>query len=114
MLKTNAIADAQKEHWNKVIVKEFISSEESGEEEIDEEKRQVLMIKPLRWRAPKIDRFFKQLDRKALKKKSKQSKQQTMLDLILHDQSPLITNFLDLLQLNTWTNHYGTLTIIFH
>ena len=36
------------------------------------------MVKPLRWRAPKVDRLFKQLDSKVKKTKSKQSKQQTL------------------------------------
>jgi len=56
-----------------------MSSDESGEEEIaNGEKRQVLKIKPLRWRAAKVDCFFKQLDHKASKLKSRQSKQQTL------------------------------------
>lgn len=79
LLKTAALKDAQRDLWKKVVIKEFMSSEESGEEEIGNgEKRQVLQIKPLRWRAPKVDRFFKQLDNKACKVKSKQSKQQTL------------------------------------
>ena len=79
LLKTNSLTDAQKDLWKKVVIKEFMSSEESGEEEIaNGEKRQVLKIKPLRWRAAKVDRFFKQLDHKASKVKSRQSKQQTL------------------------------------
>lgn len=42
------------------------------------EKQQVLKIKPLHWRAAKVDCFFKQLDHKASKVKSRQSKQQTL------------------------------------
>ena len=62
-----------------MVVKEFISSEESGEEDISNgEKRQVILVKPLPWRAAKVDRFFTQLDHKAQKNKSKQSKQQTL------------------------------------
>lgn len=58
--------------------KDFISSEESGEETINGEERQVICIKVLPWRAPKVDRFFKALDHKAAKYKSRQSKQQTL------------------------------------
>ena len=78
LLKTNSLTDAQKDLWKKVVVKEFMSSEESGEEEIAGEKRQVINIKPLCWRAPKVNRFFKQLDRKAGRVRSRQSKQQTL------------------------------------
>lgn len=79
LLKTNSLTDAQKDLWKKVVIKEFMSSEESGEEEIaNGEKRQVLKIKPMHWRAAKVDRFFKQLDHKASKVKSRQSKQQTL------------------------------------
>ena len=56
-----------------MVVREFISSEESGEEDIGNgEKRQVLLVKPLPWRSAKVDRFFNQLDHKAPKNKSKQ------------------------------------------
>ena len=43
-----------------------------------ERGRQVIQIKPLRWRAPKVNCFFKQLDHKACNVKSRQSKQQTL------------------------------------
>ena len=79
MLKTTSLADAQKDLWKKVVNKKFMSSEESGEEEIGNgERRQVIQIKPLRWRAPKVNRFFKQLDHKVCKVKSRQSEQQTL------------------------------------
>ena len=57
---------------------DFISSEESGEEERDGERQQVIQVKVLPWRAPKVDRFFKALDHKILKNCSRQSKQQTL------------------------------------
>ena len=42
----------------KIMTKDFMSSEESGEEELDDgEKRQVLLVKPLHWRALKVNRF---------------------------------------------------------
>ena len=79
LLKTSALKDAQQDLWKKVVVKEFISSEESGDEDIGNgEKRQVMLVKPLPWRSAKVDRFFNQLDHKAQKNKSKQSKQQTL------------------------------------
>ena len=58
-LKTSTLTDAQKDLWQKVVIKEFMSSEESGNEIIgDGEQRQVIKIKTLPWRAPKVDRFF--------------------------------------------------------
>ena len=79
LLKTNSLKDTQRDLWKKVVVKEFISSEESGEEDISNgEKCQVILVKPLPWRAPKVDRSFTQLHHKAQKNKSKQSKQQTL------------------------------------
>ena len=40
------------------INKEFMSSEESAEEDFDGKKRPALAVKPLLWRAPKVDRFL--------------------------------------------------------
>ena len=60
----------------KIMSKEFMSSEESGEE--SGQKQSVLLVKSSKWRAPKVDRFFKQIDKKATKIKSKQSKQQSL------------------------------------
>ena len=64
------------------MVKEFMSSEESGEDEQEGERKQVIIVKRLPWRAGRIDRFFSQLDKKACKNKSKQSKQQTLQRVI--------------------------------
>ena len=67
----------------KIMTKDFMSSEESGEEELDDgEKRQVLLIKPLRWRAVKVNRFFQKMDSKMAKYKTKQAKQQTLPRMI--------------------------------
>ena len=50
LLKTSSLKDAQQDLWKKVVVKEFISSEESGEEDLENGgKRQVLLVKPLPW-----------------------------------------------------------------
>ena len=79
VLKSKSLSESQRDIWMKVMVKEFISSEESGEDEIEPGKNiPVLMVKPLRWRAAKVDRFFKKMDKKIEKTKSKQAKQQTM------------------------------------
>ena len=76
-MKTSTLTDAQRETWKKIMTVDFMSSEESGEEERDGE-RQVIQVKALPWRAPKVDRFFKALDHKSFKNCSRQSKQQTL------------------------------------
>lgn len=76
LLKCTSIPDTQQQLWQKVLTKDFISSEESGVD--GEDQHQVLVIRPLEWRSSKVDRFFNRLDRKMTKNKTKQSKQQTL------------------------------------
>ena len=96
-----------KDTLKKVMLTAFMSSEESGEESIEGEtdQRAVLLVKPLPWRSPRLARILKQLDRKASRKKSKQSLQQTLSRI----QGPLSTRpkpvgfgdtFLDLLKID--------------
>ena len=78
-LKTGRLTDTQRDLWRKVLIKDFISSEESGEENVDgAAERQVMYVKTLPWRAPRVDRLFKTLDHKAAKHKSHQLKEQTL------------------------------------
>ena len=56
----------------KVMIQEFMSSEESGDEIIDGKRRAVIKVKPLSWRFSRIGRIFKRLDHKIEKRKSKQ------------------------------------------
>jgi len=80
----SSLSDVQINLWKKALTKEFVSSEESVEEDFGttdnagSSRHSVLAIKPLSWRARKVDRFFKRLDHKASKGKSKQSKQQML------------------------------------
>ena len=79
-LKTTTLTDAQQDMWKKVMTKEFISSEESGEENI---YRRRIMTSYVHYGvalegAPKVDCFLKILDNKATKYKTRQSKQQTL------------------------------------
>ena len=39
------------------MTKDFMSSEESREELDDGEKRQILIVNPILWKSPKVDRF---------------------------------------------------------
>ena len=85
-LKTGALTDATRDSFKSIMTKDFMSSEESGEDNNGAgdaiEKTQVLYIRPLTWRAPKLNRFFKSLDHKAEKKRTRQGKQQTLPRLI--------------------------------
>lgn len=56
----------------------FISSEESGEEEVDGDVRQFLFVKPLPWRDAKVNKFMKQMDEKLKKRQTTRSKRQTL------------------------------------
>ena len=61
------------------LVKEFMSSESSDEEEVEETgKRAVIVVKKLPWRGGKANRLMKRLDNRAKSKMSKQSLQQTL------------------------------------
>ena len=77
-MQTTSLTEAQKDLWKKVVTKEFMSSEESGEENDGGEARPVIYVKVLPWRASKVGRFLRTLDHKATKNKSRQSKQQTL------------------------------------
>ena len=72
MKAASSFSDEQFSLWKTVLVQNFMSSEESADEDDDVDgKRHILVVKPLPWRAPKVSRFFKRLDRRAEKTKSK-------------------------------------------
>lgn len=70
----------QRKVYDKVLVKSFISGEESSVEDNDGASINVLCVKPLPWRGGKVNRFFRKLDDRA-KTKQKQSKQATQQTL---------------------------------
>ena len=61
-----------------MLVPSFISSEESGEEEIDGDVQPYLYVKILPWRDRKVSRFMKSMDDKIKKKQSVRAKRQTL------------------------------------
>ena len=79
-MSATAVKDDQRKIYNKILVKEFMSSEESALETIDGMNSPVLMVKTLSWRCERINRFLKKLDdrTKAKKNPSRQSKLQTL------------------------------------
>ena len=62
-----------REKWEKVLVLELMSSEDSGMDE-DEE---ILAVRPLPWRSTRVDEMFDELDKKIQSGKSPQSRRQT-------------------------------------
>lgn len=58
--------------WQKVLVSDLMSSEESGMDEEDE----VLKVHSLPWRSSKVTKMFQHLDMEVVKAKSPQSRRQ--------------------------------------
>ena len=52
------LPDKDKEKWSRVIVSEMMSSEESGDEDDS-----PIVVRPLPWRASRVDNFLGQLDK---------------------------------------------------
>ena len=85
VVKSKTLSESQKELWLKVLTKDFMSSEESGEEDIgNDTTRRVLFIKQLKWRSSGVNRFFNKLDQKLDKAKSEHAKQQTLPRVLGH------------------------------
>ena len=72
----------EKEKWNKVLVVDMISSEESNSDDDD-----LITTKPLPWRSPRVGTFFRQLDEKAYDTKSRQAKRQRKKRVLGHVDS---------------------------
>lgn len=82
LMKTN-LPPEQKERSSEVLTKNFMSSESSGEEEMEDGSvKPVMAIKPLPWRSQKALRLFKRLDSRAKINQSKQSAQQTLARVV--------------------------------
>ena len=65
------MAEKTKEKWNKALIPELISSEES-----DHENEDAVFVKQLPWRADLVNDFFSQLDSKVTESKSVQARRQ--------------------------------------
>lgn len=77
--KKRSYQQKDRDKWSQVLITEFMSSEESGEEN-------DIIVKPLSWRAPRVDSFFRSLDEDAKDGKSPQSVRQ-MKSRIIGDVS---------------------------
>lgn len=65
--------DVDRAKWEKVLVSELISSDES---EIEDEKS-ILIVKELSWRSVRVSTFFSRLDQAHEHRKSEQACRQT-------------------------------------
>ena len=70
--KMEFIEEGQHEKWRKVLVIEYMSSEESGVDDDNE----VIIVKPLPWRSSYVNQMFRRLDDKVIAEKSPQSRRQ--------------------------------------
>ena len=87
-MKSSAVPQEQKNIMKQIIVKEFMSSESSDVEELEDgTTRSVMVVRQLPWRGKKATRVLKRLDSKANNKKSMQSKQQTIQRVVGEDST---------------------------
>ena len=68
-----SFSEADRVKWRKIFVTEFMSSDESGEED----GRAVFMVKKLRWRSERVSSFFERLDTARASRKTEQASRQT-------------------------------------
>lgn len=69
------MAEREKEKWIKVFVSEMISSEDSDSGS-NSDTEQVLIVKPLPWRAERVAKMFRDLDGKISGEKTAQAQRQ--------------------------------------
>ena len=63
--QSKSISEDKKSHWRKVLIKDFMSSEDSGKQMLkDGSECTVLYVKPLPWRSIQVTTGFHHLDEK--------------------------------------------------
>lgn len=70
MFVSRRYEEEDRKKWSSVMELEFMSSEESGEED-------ELYVKPLRWRSRLLEDFLMDLDAEFHRRKSSQARRQT-------------------------------------
>lgn len=68
-----SFSEADRLKWKKILVTEFMSSDESGEED----ERAVFIVKKLPWRSERVSSFFQRLDTARTSRKTEQASRQT-------------------------------------
>ena len=80
MERSKTTDEEKKTRWRKVLLKDFMSSEESGKETLEDgSERSVLYVRPLPWRSVQVSRGFHHLDEKVKKQKTRTGIQQTLV-----------------------------------
>lgn len=83
-LERSTVNDHQKSKYLAVLVPEFMSSEESGE---DSENEDTYTVRAIPWRSSRVDNLFDQLDGEVLRSMSKQSKRQLKKRVLSEEHS---------------------------
>ena len=83
-LERSTVNDHQKSKYLAVLVPEFMSSEESGE---DSENEDTYTVRAIPWRSSRVDNLFDQLDGEVLRSMSKQSKRQLKKRILSEEHS---------------------------
>lgn len=84
--KSTKLTKEQKQKWLKVMTNQYMSSEESDDDNCDR-----VIIHPLPWRSEVIDRMFQKIDDHISAKKTSQAKRQTkerIVGLVSNRKSP--------------------------
>ena len=68
-----SFSDADRVKWKKIFNTEFMSSDESGEED----GSAVFIVKKLPWRSERVSNFFERLDTARTSRKTEQASRQT-------------------------------------
>ena len=68
-----SFSEADRLKWKKILVTEFMSSDESGEED----ERAVFIVKKVPWRSERVSSFFQRLDTARTSRKTEQASRQT-------------------------------------
>ena len=71
--KRMSYSDVDREKWQKVLVTQLMSSDESG----TDEEQPAFIVKELQWRSDKVTSFFEKLDRAHTTRKTEQATRQT-------------------------------------
>ena len=67
--KNGKLTEEQRVKWLKVVSNEYMSSEESGEDD-------TLLVHPIPWRSQYVDQMFKKIDAFCTNKRSPQARRQ--------------------------------------
>lgn len=79
-MKNKKLTEEQRQKWLKVMRNDFMSSEESGDDD-------SIIIRRLPWRSRYVDTMFEKIDKYAKSKKSSQAKRQLKTRKVAADPS---------------------------